>query len=284
MPWYISVAKALFRPSTFRASSMVAFVLFTLLSACSNTKDDVTYKEKPVEQLYNEAMDAMQSGRLVTATRLFDEVERQHPYSAWATKAQLMAAYANYQRDAYDEAIIALDRFIELHPGNRDIAYAYYLKALSYYEQISDIGRDQRMTELALTSLQDVVRRFSKTTYARDATLKLDLTRDHLAGKDMEIGRFYLKQGYFLAAINRFREVIEKYQTTTHVPEALHRLTEAYLALGITDEAQTAAAILGHNYPGSEWYKDSYILLGGRDLQPKAKKNSWLNRVWNWVF
>jgi len=128
------------------------------------------------------------------------------------------------------------------------------------------------------------VRRFSETTYARDATLKIDLTRDHLAGKGMEIGRYYLRQGHYLAAINRFREVIEKYQTTTHVPEALHRLTEAYLALGITDEAQTAAAVLGHNYPGSDWYKDSYILLGGRDLQPEAKKSSWLSRTWNWVF
>jgi outer membrane protein assembly factor BamD len=283
MRWHISVTAALFRPSTFRAGRMAAYVLLILLSACSNT-NEVAYKEQPVEQLYNEGMDAMQSGRLNAATRLFDEVERQHPYSAWATKAQLMSAYASYLRDAYDEAIIALDRFIELHPGNRDIAYAYYLKALSYYEQISDVGRDQKMTELALRSLRDVVRRFSETTYARDATLKIDLTRDHLAGKGMEIGRYYLRQGHYLAAINRFREVIEKYQTTTHVPEALHRLTEAYLALGITDEAQTAAAVLGHNYPGSDWYKDSYILLGGRDLQPEAKKSSWLSRTWNWVF
>ncbi len=283
MLWHIPATAAPFRPSAFRGGRIAAFVLFTLLSACSNT-NEVAYKEQPVEQLYNEGMDAMQSGRLNAATRLFDEVERQHPYSAWATKAQLMSAYASYLRDAYDEAIIALDRFIELHPGNRDIAYAYYLKALSYYEQISDVGRDQKMTELALRSLRDVVRRFSETTYARDATLKIDLTRDHLAGKGMEIGRYYLRQGHYLAAINRFREVIEKYQTTTHVPEALHRLTEAYLALGVTDEAQTAAAVLGHNYPGSDWYKDSYILLGGRDLQPEAKKSSWLSRAWNWVF
>ena len=283
MRWHIPATAAMIRPSTFRGGRMAAFILVAILSACSNTKD-VAYKEQPVEQLYNESMDAMQSGRLITATRLFDEVERQHPYSAWATKAQLMSAYVSYQRDAYDEAIIALDRFIELHPGNRDIAYAYYLKSLSYYEQISDVGRDQKMTELALRSLQDVVRRFSETTYARDATLKIDLTRDHLAGKGMEIGRYYLRQGHYLAAINRFREVIEKYQTTTHVPEALHRLTEAYLALGVTDEAQTAAAVLGHNYPGSDWYKDSYILLGGRDLQPEAKKSSWLRRAWIWVF
>ncbi len=265
------------------AGRTVVFVLVAVLAACTNSSEP-EYIEQPVETLYNNGMDAMETGRYITATRLFDEVERQHPYSAWATKAQLMSAYASYQRDAYDEAIIALDRFIELHPGNRDIAYAYYLKALSYYEQISDIGRDQKMTELALRSLQDVVRRFPDTTYARDGRLKIDLTRDHLAGKGMEIGRYYLKQGHQLAAINRFREVIERYQTTTHVPEALHRLTEAYLALGVTDEAQTAAAVLGHNYPGSEWYRDSYALLMGHDLKPEVKKGSWLSRVWNWVF
>jgi outer membrane protein assembly factor BamD len=264
------------------AATVIA-VFVVVLAACSGTSE-VAYKEQPVEQIYNDGMDAMETGRLVTATRLFDEVERQHPYSAWATKAQLISAYASYQRDAYDEAIIALDRFIELHPGNRDIAYAYYLKALSYYEQISDVGRDQKMTELALRSLQNVVRRFPESTYARDARLKVDLTRDHLAGKGMEIGRYYLRQGHHLAAINRFQSVIEKYQTTTHVPEALHRLTEAYLALGVIGEAQTATAVLGHNYPGSDWYKDSYALLRGRDLQPEVKSGSWLSRAWNWVF
>ena len=264
-------------------NTIVALAFATLLIACSNSSD-IAYKEQAIEQLYNDAMDAMELKNYTEAANLFSEVERQHPYSAWATKAQLMAAYANYQMNEYDEAIITLDRFIEVHPGNRDIAYAYYLKALSYYEQISDVGRDQKMTELALRSLQDVVRRFADTTYARDSGLKIDLTRDHLAGKGMEIGRYYLRQGHYLAAINRFREVIERYQTTTHVPEALHRLTEAYLALGITDEAQTAASVLGHNYPGSEWYKDSYLLLEGRDLQPEAKKGSWLSRAWNWVF
>ena len=270
-------------PASGTAGKLAGLAFVAVLAACTNNAEP-EYKEQAVETLYNEGMDAMETGRYITATRHFDEVERQHPYSAWATKAQLMSAYANYQRDAYDEAIIALDRFIELHPANRDIAYAYYLKALSYYEQISDIGRDQKMTELAMRSLQDVVRRFPDTTYARDGRLKIDLTRDHLAGKGMEIGRYYLKQGHHLAAINRFREVIERYQTTAHVPEALHRLTEAYLALGVTDEAQTAAAVLGHNYPGSEWYKDSYALLRGRELQPDVKESSWLSRVWNWVF
>ncbi len=282
MPRRLAFAAPL-RAASRVAGRMAVFVFVAVLAACTNTSEP-EYSEQPVETIYNDGMDALGTGQYNAATRLFDEVERQHPYSAWATKAQLMSAYASYQRDAYDEAIIALDRFIELHPGNRDIAYAYYLKGLSYYEQISDIGRDQKMTELALRSLQDVVRRFPDTTYARDSGLKIDLTRDHLAGKGMEIGRYYLKQGHHLAAIIRFREVIERYQTTTHVPEALHRLTEAYLALGVTDEAQTAAAVLGHNYPGSEWYKDSYALLVGHDLEPEAKKGSWLSRAWNWVF
>ena len=213
-------------------------------------EDQPEYVEQPVETLYNNAMNAMQAGELSDAARLFDEVERQHPYSTWAAKAQLMAAYANYQDNRYDEAINALDRFIQLHPGNTDIAYAHYLRAISYYEQISDVGRDQRATQQALAALEEVVRRFPESRYARDASLKIDLARDHLAGKHMEIGRYYLAQGEYLAAINRFRLVIKDYQTTTHVAEALHRLVESYLALGVTDEAQSTAAVLGHNYPG----------------------------------
>ncbi len=265
-------------------------VLVVFLAACSalpglsEGDEEKLYADRSVEALYNNAMDNLEAGWYQTAAELFNEVERQHPYSAWATKAQLMAAYANYLRDAYDEAIIALDRFIELHPGNPDVAYAYYLKALSYYEQISDVGRDQKMTQLAMASLEDVIKRFPDTTYARDARIKLELTRDHLAGKEMEIGRYYMRRKEYLAAINRFRTVIEKYQTTTHVPEALHRLTEAYLALGITDEAQMAAAVLGHNYPGSRWYEDSYALLEGRSLRPQRKKGSWLSWMWDWAF
>ncbi len=238
------------------------------------------YVELPVETLYNSAMNAMQAGQLIEAARLFDEVERQHPYSTWAAKAQLMAAYANYQENRYDEAINALDRFIQLHPGNKDIAYAHYLRAISYYEQISDVGRDQLATQQALTALEEVVRRFPESRYSRDAALKVDLARDHLAGKHMEIGRYYLSQGEFLAAINRFQLVIKDYQTTTHVPEALHRLVESYLALGVTDEAQSTAAVLGHNYPGSIWYADSYVLLTGIDLRPEENQGSWISRIW----
>jgi outer membrane protein assembly factor BamD len=194
-----------------------------------------------------------------------------------------MSGYANYMNGKYDEAIISLDRFIELHPGNRDAPYAYYLKALSYYEQISDVGRDQKMTRLALNAMREVVRRFPNTAYARDARLKLDLARDHLAGKEMSIGRYYQRRDDYLAAINRYRSVIEQFQTTTHVPEALHRLTECYLALGITDEAQMSAAVLGHNFPGSRWYEDSYAILDNRDLQPQRKTDSWLSWMWDWA-
>ena len=257
---------------------LIAILALGLLVACESPAD-LEYVEEPVEDLYNQAMDLLGAGRHLEAAKLFDEVERQHPYSVWATKAQLMAAFAFYQKNEYDEAIIALDRFISLHPGNRDVAYAYYLKGLCYYEQISDVGRDQKMTELALRALQDIVTRFPDSKYARDAQLKIDLTRDHLAGKEMEIGRYYQSRGHYLAAINRFRTVIESFQPTTHVPEALHRLTESYVALGVTDEAQTAAAVLGYNFPGSEWYMDSFALLEGVDLRPEAKEGSWLSRI-----
>ena len=261
----------------------LAAVVAVALSACGSVDDDAYY-ERPVESLYNEAMDQLSAGAYRGAAEAFDEVDRQHPYSVWATKAQIMAAYAQYQANAYDDAVLAAKRFIDLHPGHRDVAYARYLIAISYYEQISDVGRDQKMTELAFERLDEVIRRFPDTAYARDAKLKLDLARDHLAGKEMEVGRFYLRRGEHIAAINRFQVVVEKYQTTTHVPEALHRLTEAYLALGVTDEAQATAAVLGYNYPGNEWYQDSYVLLTGVDLRPQEDKGSWISRAWNSVF
>jgi len=260
-----------------RAAAVALLVLG--LVACSSDEKPA-YVERPVEDLYNSAMDALLETNYDEAARLFDEVERQHPYSVWASKAQLMAAYAHYQNNKYDEAINALDRFIQLHPGSRDTAYAYYLRAISYYEQISDVGRDQKMTEMALDGLDEVVRRFPESRYARDARLKVDLARDHLAGKHMDIGRFYESQGEYLAAINRFRIVIQDYQTTTHVPEALHRLVESYLALGVTDEAQATAAVLGHNFPGNSWYAETYVLLTGVDLRPAEDKGSWISRVW----
>ena len=232
-----------------------------LMSGCAVGVEKKVYVEEPVEDLYNSAIDLMLEGKFRTSTTKFDEVERQHPYSVWSTKAQLMAAYAYYQANRYDEGIVALDRFIQLHPANKDISYAYYLKALSYYEQISDVSRDQKMTQLALTSLRELTRRYPNSKYSRDAKLKLDLTYDHLAGKEMQVGRYYHTQRQYLAAINRFKVVVEKYQTTTHVPEALHRMTEGYYALGLLGEARKTAAVLGHNYPGSKWYINSYEMI-----------------------
>lgn len=256
-----------------------------ILAACGGQEEErLQYVEKPVETLYNEAVDALQRKNYAQSVLFFDEVERQHPYSVWARRSMLMSAFANYQMNKYDEAIQAAQRFIALHPGNRDVPYAYYLIATSYYERIRDVGRDQEITRNALDSLREVTRRFPTSEYARDARLKIDLTLDHLAGKEMDVGRYYLKQREYVAAINRFRNVIEQYQTTSHVPEALHRLTECYLAMGIVDEAQTAAAVLGHNYPGSRWYQDSFGLLKGRNLTPSADDGSWISKAWGSVF
>lgn len=244
-----------------------------LLAGCGlfSSKED-EYVERPPEELYNTGLAYMQDQDYNKAAKAFDEVDRQHPYSPWATQAQLMSAYANYLQDKYDDALISLGRFIDLHPGNKGAAYAYYLKAICYYEQIVDVGRDQKNTQLAFDALNDVVTRFPNTDYARDAALKLDLARDHLAGKEMEVGRYYLKRGNYLAAINRFRKVVDDYQVTSHLPEALHRLVEAYTALGLTEEARKAAAVLGHNYPGSEWYVDSYSLATGNDARDPSEK------------
>lgn len=252
------------------------------LGACADKKPE--YVERPVEELYNEAMDLVDKNEYYKAAQVFDEVDRQHPYSVWATKAQLMSAYALYERNKYDDAIVALDRFIQLHPGNKSIAYGYYLKGLCYYEQITDVARDQKLTEQALKVLQEVVDRFPSTPYARDARLKIDLARDHLAGKEMTIGRYYQKLGHHLAALNRFKMVAEQYQTTTHVPEALYRIVELYTALGLDQEAARAAAVLGHNFPGSDWYEDAYAIVQSGDLNPGAArtKKKWTDTLTFW--
>ena len=265
-------------------SKALAVVALLLVSACSSPKKD-DYAEHPVEELYNTAMDDIDSGEYYKAAQAFDEVDRQHPYSVWATKAQLMGAYALYERNKYDDAIVGLDRFIQLHPGNRDTAYAYYLKGLCYYEQITDVGRDQKMTEQALKTLQEVMDRFPTSTYARDAKLKIDLARDHMAGKEMDVGRYYLHIKQYLAALNRFKMVAEQYQTTSHVPEALERMVEIYETLGLEAEAQRTAAVLGHNFPGSEWYQDSYAMVEDGNTDPsnlKARDKSWVDSLAFW--
>ncbi len=261
-----------------------AMVCALALSGCSGNTQQIEYVERPVEALYNTALDYMSEKQYRLAIQFFDEVERQHPYSVWARRSMLMSAFANYQINKYDEAILAAERFIALHPGNKDAPYAYYLKAISYYERIRDVGRDQEITKNALDGLREVVRRYPQSEYARDARLKIDMTRDHLAGKEMDVGRYYLNQNEFIAAINRFRTVIEEYQTTTHVPEALHRLSEAYMAMGIEREAQATAAVLGHNFPGSRWYQDSYKLLVAQNLEPRAAEESWISRAFERVF
>lgn len=263
-----------------RVGPMLALLGALALAACSsNSADKDQFVEQPVDQLYNAAQDHMDKGEWNDAAQAFEEVDRQHPYSEWATRAQMMAAFAYYQANKYDEAIAAANRFIELHPGHPDVAYAYYLVGMCYYEQISDVGRDQEMTQDALKSFGEVVQRFPNSDYAKDAALKIDLARDHLAGKQMEIGRYYLIRKQYLAALNRFRNVVENYQTTTHVPEALERLTECYLALGVHAEAQDAAAVLGYNFPGSPWYERSYALLEEKNLKPVKAEGSWLSRL-----
>ena len=237
----------------------------TLLTAgCAGRSDgprDTAYVARDVETLYWEAKRRLDRGQAPLAAALFDEVERQHPYSPWARRAQLMSAFSYYVAQDYNKAIQSSQRFLQIHPGNKDAPYAFYLIALSYYEQISDVQRDQKITEQARIALREVNRRFPTTEYAADARLKLDLVEDHLAGKEMEIGRFYEKSGKWTAAQIRFQNVVDNFQTTSHAPEALYRLTETSLALGLKQEAVKYAAVLGANYPGNEWYEKAYELV-----------------------
>lgn len=254
------------------ASAATALLLTAGCGGGPRANKGTSYVARDVETLYAAAKQRLDRGQARQAAALFDEVERQHPYSPWARRAQIMSAFSYYVAKNYNQSIQSAQRFLSIHPGNKDAAYAYYLIALCYYEQISDVQRDQKITEQALNALNEVVRRFPETRYANDATLKIDLVHDHLAGKEMEIGRFYLKRHYYQASINRFKTVVEQYQTTTHVPEALHRMVEAYTALGLNDEARRIGAVLGHNYPGSEWYQASYSLLTkGQTMQFKKK-------------
>jgi outer membrane protein assembly factor BamD len=271
----------------------------TLMSGCSmfsawNGKDEpgvtkVDTSTIPVETLYSHGVDALTAKNYNVAVTQFDQVEENYPYSSWAVNAQLMQGYTQYLQNKYTDSIGTLNRFIQLHPTSRDIAYAYYLRALCFYEQIADISRDQKGTQEAMSALQDVVNRFPDSAYARDANLKIDLCRDHLAGKEMEIGRYYEKQHLYAAAIGRFQRVVDDFQTTNHVPEALHRLTEIYLLLGLPNEAKKTAAVLGHNYPGSVWYEDSWNQLvddgaiKGRTIG-EADNGGFFARTFGWLF
>ena len=232
-----------------------------------------------VAKLYNKGLDLLNRGQTKSAVRTFGEVERKYPYSSYATKAILMQAYASYKGGKFQDAAIAANRFVTLHPGHRDAGYAYYLIAVSNYNTIADTKRDQTATVRALASLEEVAQRYPGTAYAADAENKAIVARDHLAGKEMEIGRFYFQKGSYLAGINRFKRVVTEYRNTSQTPEALYRLTEGYMALGIVSEAQTAAAVLGHNYPDSDWYKDAYRLVSSDGLAPVQNSDSWISKA-----
>ncbi|MEY2883470.1 MAG: hypothetical protein RL490_1194 [Pseudomonadota bacterium] len=255
----------------FRPALLIVAAGLALAGCATNKgKKDQSYIARDVETLYLVAKDNLDRHQYKTAAAMFDEVERQHPYSIWARRAQLMSAFSYFVAQDYAEAIGAAQRFLSLHPGSREAPYAYYMIAVSYYEQISGVQRDQKITQQALDAFGELIRRYPNTDYAADARLKIDLARDHLAGKEMEVGRFYQNQGLYLAAISRFRTVIDQYDTTSHTPEALHRLVEAYLALGVPEEAKKAAAVLGNNYPGSKWYERSYALIAKKAIEKKA--------------
>ncbi len=269
-------------PIMFRFLSLLLSAL--LLASCSGgglfggDKEEKKAPDPAAEQLYSEGMDYLNGQRYKKATETFQEIERLYPYSKWATRGQVMTAYAFFKEEEYDDAIGVVDQYVKLNPANKDTPYMFYLKALCYYDRISDIRRDQKITEEALNALNEVARRFPDSEFASDATLKVDLVQDHLAGKEMEIGRFYLKRKNYVGAINRFRKVVDQHQTTNHAAEALYRLVEAYLSLGMRDEAQKHAAVLGHNYPNSLWYKYAYRLVAGGANTPEPEEEPWYRK------
>jgi outer membrane protein assembly factor BamD len=258
------------------------------LGACSSfdlfSKKDDTPPDEPADRLYNEGLYLLNAKKDARdAVKKFEEVDRQHPYSEWARKSLIMSAYAYYQAGEYDDCVNAAKRYVTLHPGSPDAAYAQYLIASSYFEEIPDVTRDQARTERALAALEEVIRKYPTTEYANSSKQKIEVARDQLAGKEMEIGRYYLKKKDYTGAINRFKVVVTKYQTTRHVEEALMRLTESYMALGITDEAQTAAAVLGHNFPDSQWYKHAYALVKTGGGEPKENQGSWISKAFKGI-
>jgi outer membrane protein assembly factor BamD len=268
------------RASAWLSRALAVFLVGVALSGCGLWNKDDIVPDEPAEKLYNEGVYLLnQRQDWKAAAKKFQEVERQHPYSEWARKALIMAAYANYEARDFDESITAARRYVTLHPGSPDAAYAQYLIASAFYDQIPDITRDQGRTEKAVAALEEVIRKYPDTEYATTARRKMEMARDQLAGKEMMIGRYYMKKRDFIGAINRFKVVVTQYQTTRHVEEALARLTEAYMSLGIVNEAQTAAAVLGHNFPDSRWYADAYKLVRSGGLEPAENKGSWISQA-----
>ncbi|MDD9724266.1 outer membrane protein assembly factor BamD [Roseovarius sp. SK2] len=262
-----------------------ALVASTLLASCGGvdsriSRGEVDYEQFTAEQIFGRAEYDLASGDPEQAAELFAEVERLYPYSEWAKRAVIMQAFAYHKDEDYENSRSAAQRYLDFYPADGDAAYAQYLLALSYYDQIDEVGRDQGLTFQALQSLRQVIEQYPDSEYTSSAILKFDLAFDHLAAKEMEIGRYYLRRDHFTSAINRFRVVVEDFQTTTHTAEALHRLVEAYLSLGLTNEARTAGAILGHNFKSTEWYEDSYKLLTGQGLTLEAVGDSWLRQVY----
>jgi outer membrane protein assembly factor BamD len=259
-------------------------LVVTSLSACSWFIKDEVVPDEPAEKLYNEGLFLLNNKRdFKKAAQKFEEVDRQHPYSELARKSLIMSAYAHYEGTSYEDSITAAKRYVTLHPGSPDAAYAQFLIGSSYFDQIPDITRDQQRTEKALQALDEVVRKYPNTEYAASAKRKIGIARDQLAGKEMETARFSQKRREYIAAINRYKVVITQYQTTRHVEEALMRLTEVYMTLGIVGEAQTAAAVLGHNFPDSTWYKDAYVLVKGGGLEPREDQGSWISKAFRRV-
>ena len=252
---------------------IVSLIAALSVASCAgkSKKPSMAYEERPVELLYSVGAERLDAGLWNEAVDYFREVERQHPYSEWSRRAILMTAYAHYQGNQYEQAIGDAERFVSLYPGNPSAVYAYYLKSICYFEEIVDVGRDQAATEQALAALREVAQRYPRSEYAADARLKIDMVNDQLAGKEMAVGRWYLRQGDTIAAINRFKVVIDRYQTTTHTPEALYRLVESYLTVGLIDEANRNGAVLGFNFPGDRWYADAYALLSGKGLKPAVE-------------
>jgi outer membrane protein assembly factor BamD len=262
--------------------ALAAIALALPLGGCANIFGDdkqAILPDEPADKLYNEGLTLLNKKEYTDAAKKFEEVDRQHPYSEWARKSLLMSAFSYYEVGKHEETIQAARRYIALHPGSPDAAYAQYLLASSYYDQIPDVTRDQQATARAMQSLDDVVRKYPGTEYAESARRKIEVARDQLAGKEMLVGRYYLDRRNYAGAINRFKSVVTQYQTTRHVEEALMRLTECYMALGIVPEAQTAAAVLGHNFPDSPWYKDAYQLVTSGGASPREDKGSWISRA-----